>query len=42
MLASKPAPRSSIPTEAQYDPVMDINLKSSFFGAQIAARQRIK
>jgi glucose 1-dehydrogenase len=29
-------------TEAQYDSVLDINLKSAFFGAQIAARQMIK
>src|SRR5277367_5448144 len=29
-------------TEAQYDKVMDINLKSAFFGTQIAARQMIK
>jgi glucose 1-dehydrogenase len=29
-------------TEAQYDRVLDINLKSAFFGAQIAARQMIK
>jgi glucose 1-dehydrogenase len=28
-------------TEAQYDRVMDINLKSAFFGTQIAARQMI-
>lgn len=29
-------------TEAQYDKVMDINLKSAFFGTQIAAKQMIK
>jgi glucose 1-dehydrogenase len=29
-------------TEAQYDRVIDINLKSAFFGTQIAARQMIK
>jgi glucose 1-dehydrogenase len=29
-------------TEAQYDMVLSINLKSAFFGAQIAARQMIK
>jgi NAD(P)-dependent dehydrogenase (short-subunit alcohol dehydrogenase family) len=29
-------------TEDQYDRVMAINLKSAFFGAQIAARQMIK
>jgi glucose 1-dehydrogenase len=29
-------------TEAQYDRVLDINLKSAFFAAQIAARQMIK
>lgn len=29
-------------TEAQYDRVMDINLKSAFFGTQFAARQMIK
>lgn len=29
-------------TEAQYERVMDINLKSAFFGTQIAARQMIK
>jgi glucose 1-dehydrogenase len=29
-------------TEAQYDKVMEINLKSAFFGTQIAARQMIK
>ena len=29
-------------TEAQYDEVMDINLKSAFFGTQIAAQQMIK
>jgi len=29
-------------TETQYDRVMDINLKSAFFGAQIAAKQMIK
>jgi glucose 1-dehydrogenase len=36
--------RSSIldTTEAQYDRVMAINLKSAFFGTQIAARQMIK
>ena len=28
-------------TEAQYDKVMDINLKSAFFGTQIAAKQMI-
>ena len=28
-------------TEAQYDKVLDINLKSAFFGTQIAARQMI-
>ena len=28
-------------TEEQYDRVMDINLKSAFFGTQIAARQMI-
>src|ERR1700681_1446577 len=28
-------------TEAQYDKVMDINLKSAFFGTQLAARQMI-
>ncbi len=29
-------------TEEQYDRVLDINLKSAFFGSQIAARQMIK
>ncbi len=29
-------------TEAQYDKVLEINLKSAFFGTQIAARQMIK
>lgn len=29
-------------TEAQYNKVMDINLKSAFFGIQIAAKQMIK
>ena len=29
-------------TEAQYDRVLDINLKSAFFGTQIAAQQMIK
>jgi glucose 1-dehydrogenase len=29
-------------TEAQYDKVLDINLKSAFFGTQIAAKQMIK
>ena len=29
-------------TEAQYEKVMNINLKSAFFGTQIAARQMIK
>jgi len=29
-------------TEQQYDRVLDINLKSAFFGAQIAAKQMIK
>ncbi len=29
-------------TEAQYDKVMNINLKSAFFGTQVAARQMIK
>jgi glucose 1-dehydrogenase len=29
-------------TEQQYDRVLDINLKSAFFGSQIAARQMIK
>lgn len=29
-------------TEPQYDKVMDVNLKSAFFGTQIAARQMIK
>jgi len=29
-------------TEAQYDRVMDIDLKSAFFGTQIAAKQMIK
>ena len=29
-------------TEAQYDKVMNVNLKSAFFGTQIAARQMIK
>jgi glucose 1-dehydrogenase len=29
-------------TEAQYDKVMEINLKSAFFGTQIAAAQMIK
>ncbi len=29
-------------TEAQYDAVMSINLKSAFFGTQIAAKQMIK
>jgi glucose 1-dehydrogenase len=36
--------RSSVldTTEAQYDRVMDINLKGAFFGTQIAARQMIE
>jgi glucose 1-dehydrogenase len=36
--------RSSIldTTEEQYDRVLDINLKSAFFGTQLAARQMIK
>ena len=29
-------------TESQYDKVMDINLKSAFFGTQLAAKQMIK
>ena len=29
-------------TEAQYDKVMAVNLKSAFFGTQIAAKQMIK
>ena len=29
-------------TEAQYDKVLDINLKSAFFGTQIAARQMLQ
>ncbi len=29
-------------TEAQYDRVLDINLKSAFFGTQLAAKQMIK
>jgi glucose 1-dehydrogenase len=29
-------------TEQQYDKVLDINLKSAFFGTQIAARQMVK
>ena len=29
-------------TEEQYERVMDINLKSAFFGTQIAAKQMIK
>jgi len=29
-------------TEAQYDTVLDVNLKSAFFGTQLAARQMIK
>jgi glucose 1-dehydrogenase len=29
-------------TEAQYDKVLEINLKSAFFGTQLAARQMIK
>jgi glucose 1-dehydrogenase len=29
-------------TEAQYDKVMNVNLKSAFFGTQIAAKQMIK
>ena len=29
-------------TEAQYDKVMDVNLKSAFFGTQVAAKQMIK
>jgi glucose 1-dehydrogenase len=29
-------------TEAQYDRVLDVNLKSAFFGTQIAAKQMIK
>lgn len=29
-------------TEAQYEKVLDINLKSAFFGTQLAARQMIK
>ena len=29
-------------TEAQFDRVMNINLKSAFFGTQIAAKQMIK
>jgi glucose 1-dehydrogenase len=29
-------------SEAQYDKVMEVNLKSAFFGTQIAARQMIK
>src|SRR5262249_12881303 len=28
-------------TEAQYDKVMDVNLKSAFFGTQLAAKQMI-
>ena len=28
-------------TEAQYDKVLDINLKSAFFGTQLAAKQMI-
>ena len=29
-------------TEDQYDKVLDINLKSAFFGTQLAAKQMIK
>jgi glucose 1-dehydrogenase len=29
-------------TEAQYDKVLDVNLKSAFFGTQVAAKQMIK
>ena len=29
-------------TEAQYDKVLDVNLKSAFFGTQLAAKQMIK
>jgi glucose 1-dehydrogenase len=29
-------------TEAEYDKVMDVNLKSAFFGTQLAAKQMIK
>jgi glucose 1-dehydrogenase len=29
-------------SEAQYDQVLDVNLKSAFFGTQLAARQMIK
>jgi glucose 1-dehydrogenase len=29
-------------TEAQYDRVLDVNLKSAFFGTQLAAKQMIK
>jgi glucose 1-dehydrogenase len=29
-------------TEAQYDKVLDVNLKSAFFGSQLAAKQMIK
>src|SRR6202008_671459 len=29
-------------TEAQYEKVMEINLKSAFFGTQLAAKQMIK
>ena len=38
---SKPAPPILDTTEAQYDKVLDINLKSAFFGTQIAAKQMI-
>jgi glucose 1-dehydrogenase len=29
-------------TEAQYDKVLNINLKSAFFGTQVAAKQMLK
>ena len=29
-------------TEAQYDKVLDINLKGAFFGTQLAARQMVQ
>ena len=42
MPASRRVPLCSIPIEAQYDKVLDINLKSAFFGTQVAAQQMIK
>ena len=39
--ASRPARLCSTPPRTQYERVLDINLKSAFFGTQLAAKQMI-